>query len=190
MVLPTSKVARKLLANQRYGINRALSKCGVYTDSDGFRSRKLHCPFGGVFHSDGGESAAFRAYPDTETGYCFACGKFFTPAILISQSEDITEDEAVDVMLMELGYTEAEDAPLVVETAEPEADKQAFAQAFQMFVARKIPDYGTRQYDSDVATWVDRCLAIVESVATIEEAELWLSTAKRATEQKFRKEEQ
>lgn len=184
------KIERRKYANENYGILKAASRAGVDVDNY-FRARKMYCPFGAVFHSDGGDDPAMRVYAEDDHAYCFACGKSFSPAQLIAAAEDITEDEAVESMLLELGVVDkrlgdrwqsaADDADAV--------DTQALAEAFRIAASYIITPWSERQYDADVAVWMSKCLALLDKVKTVEQGDSWLATVKQALRLKFGKDE-
>lgn len=60
---------------------------GVYVDRE--RPAKYHCPFGHIWHSDGGVDRALRFYPDSNTAFCFAGCGFLNPVRLAQVSWDI-----------------------------------------------------------------------------------------------------
>ena len=186
-----TKVSRRISANEHYGILRACRRIGIDTD-DYFRARKIHCPFGPVFHSDGGDDPAMRVYEEDGHAYCFACQRSFSPSRLIAEVEDISEDEAVDSMLLELGVIENRlgERWEVATKKEQGVDRQALAEAFRIAASYLITPWAERQYDPDVTRWMNKCLALLDKVQTIEQGDTWLDTVKQVLQKKFGKEDQ
>lgn len=177
--------------NDHYSIIKACERVGLDMD-DYFRARKMHCPFGALYHLDGGDDPAFRVYEDSNHAFCFACNKYFTPSVLIAQYEGLSEDKAVESMLLELGFIESDNDARweKVQDTEAKVDKAALAQAFQIAAERIIQPWGVRQYDSDVVTWMARCLQPLDRVTTVEQGERWLETVKQALLNRFGKADQ
>jgi len=176
------------MANEHYSIFKACARVGMDIGVAA-RAKKEYCPFGQVWHSDGGESPAMRVYEDSNHAYCFACPKYYTPSLLIATAEDLSEDAAVDSMLLELGYIESDTgARWDAAIKPPTLNKAAFSEALQIAAARIITPWSIRQYDPEVVEWMNKCLSLLEKVHTIEHGEVWLDVTKRALTERFGKE--
>jgi hypothetical protein len=178
-------VSRRQTANEHYSILSACARIGMDVEASA-RARKIYCPFGNVFHSDGGDEPAMRVYEDSNHAYCFACRKYFTPSILIAMAEDIPEDRAVDSMLLELGYIKTDTGERwEAASAESTVNTAALAEALHIAAARIITPWSVRQYDADVVEWMSKCLALLGKVETVEQGETWLDVTKKVLQHKF-----
>ncbi len=167
------------LANEQMDIVAACIFIGM-DDMIAARS-KTYCPFGELMHEDGGRSKAFRVYPETNSAYCFACIKAFRPCQLVATDRDITEAEAAEVILEEVGYV-APDVNSRWEAAVAEkvvVDRDGLATALKTACARFDPDWSVRQFDDDIAEVLRKCIAASRNVSTDEEARKWLDTTKQ-----------
>lgn len=142
---------------------------------------KTYCPFGELMHEDGGRGKAFRVYPLTNSAYCFACSKAFRPCQLIATDRDVTEAEAAEIILEEVGYVAPDlDSRWEAATAQTvTVDRDGLASALKTACSRMSPDWSVRQFDTDIAETLRKCVAASRNVTTDEEAREWLSVTKQ-----------
>src|SRR5215475_5734938 len=89
---------------------------------------KVHCPFGALYHPDGGHEAALRVYRDH--AWCFAEQEYFSPCKLTALVWDCTQDDAALRLLDLIGYKPVTYAQHWQAAArEPVIDATALAQA-------------------------------------------------------------
>ena len=82
------------LANERITIIEACNMLGMDVHDFSIASLKVWCPFGHLYHSDGGTTKAMRIYPATNSAWCFACNLYFTPVKLIAMDRGIPDQQA------------------------------------------------------------------------------------------------
>lgn len=167
------------IANARMGILPALRRAGTEIGDFSTGSIKVHCPFG-FLHIDGGYDKAMRVYPDTNSAHCFAgCGTF-TPVKLLAKIMDISDREAVDVVLEETGYVAPDYASRWASLhAEPLVDHDGLSEALKVACARLDPTWEARQFEDVVSAALTKCLGLLPKVTTPAEATMWLSTTKQ-----------
>jgi hypothetical protein len=143
-------------------------------------NKKIHCPFG-FYHSDGGHSKAMRVYLESNRVYCFSCSKQYSPVSLMSATLDCPWNTAAIQLLEDFGYKPKTikerwaEATAILDT---ELDTLALAEALKMYCSTLISDWPMRQLDSDVAELLNKCLELLPSVKTDEDAAKWLNTTK------------
>jgi hypothetical protein len=174
------KLARELMT-----INEACIEVGM---GDVSGMAKTYCPFGSVFHADGGRSRAFKVYPDTNTAYCFACQKVYDPVSLIATDKDITFRAAAELILEMKAYVSPDyqtrwDA---LTQKAVEVDHEALQDALKIACSTMVPDWATRQFEERVATKLTQCLTIARKVRTEEDGRKWLDMSKQAMRQVLR----
>lgn len=178
------------LANETVSIADACRLIGMYVDADDLiRSRKMRCPFGSVYHSDGGVEPSFRLYPETNHAFCFArCGRF-TPVWLLAQAWDIPTVEAAVKLLDAVGHKPATLAEAWKTAAHPppsRPDPALLAEALKTFCQRICPDWIDAQFEPAVAQWLSRCLDVLDLVSTDAQAAEWLHGCKTVMENALR----
>ncbi len=144
------------------------------------RNPKIHCPFGEMYHHDGGAEPAMRVYPDSNHLYCFAgCGAF-GPVALVAHAFGLTRRAAARELLDRAGIR----APSWRKTwdqalahREP-LDTASLAQALQIFCRRLAPDWRVRQLDPPYSTVLARCIGLLEHVKDEQAAREWLDGCK------------
>ncbi len=146
------------------------------------RNVKVWCPFGDVYHTDGGDEAAMRIYVESNSVYCFAGCGYFTPVSLAAHAWDLTRRAAARELLDRAGIVTA--APASVWQAalphdEP-VDHTLLAEALKTFCRRTVPGWERRQFEPEPAALLTRCLSLLDQVVTDEDARHWLSGCKRA----------
>lgn len=170
------------LANERYSIIQACNKLGMDIPDFSFSSAKLYCPFGHLFHADGGQSKAFRVYPGTNSAFCFAGCGYYSPVRLIATDKGISEADAAESILEETNYVppdfESRWNALMTEQATPNPDD--LAEALKVACARMEPNWDERQFEEKVSIKLRQCLQLLPKVQTEEDATKWLSMTKQA----------
>lgn len=170
------------VANENVSIVTVCQMLGVDLPDDvgSSRSRKVSCPFGELYHSDQGVSAAMRIYPDTNSVYCFSCSTYWTPVSLAAQAWDVDRRTAAERLLDHIGYR-----PLDLATAwrtatefEPEPDKALMADALKTYCRRIDKQWNLRQFDAGVAATLTRCLSLLDLVRTSDDVGVWLAGCK------------
>jgi hypothetical protein len=171
------------LANEKISITDVLTTLGIYvpTNVKGGGSRKVHCPFG-FYHSDGGLSKAMRVYLQSNTVYCFSCSKRYGPVALAAAKWDCSWDNAAFRLLEDSGYKpksiKERWAEATAVSGEEPPDTLALAEALKTYCSGISSDWDIRQLDGDVASTLDSCLKLLDSVKTDESALKWLKTCK------------
>jgi hypothetical protein len=174
-------------ANEHVSIITVCQMLGIELPDDLTFSRgiKVGCPFGALYHSDGGVAPAMRVYQETNSAYCFSCSAYFTPVNLTAQALDVDRRTAALNLLDRIGHRTAD--PLTVwEQArkyEPDPDKALLADALKTYCRRIDSGWTTRQFEPKVATALTRCLSILDLVHSSEDVTLWLTRCKKAMTQ-------
>lgn len=173
------------VANEKVSIVTVLRMLGVELPDDDIglsRSRKVSCPFGQIYHSDHGVSPAMRIYPETNSAWCFSCSVYFTPVKLIAQGMDLGMVAAATRLLDHVGLKPVELAEAWKHASEyvPEPDRALMADALKTYCRRICSTWSERQFDSEVAATLTRCLAILDLVCTNDDVNLWLVKCKEA----------
>lgn len=172
------------LANQHVPIGTVCRLIGMDTPADAgdltYSGRmKLHCPFGHLYHGDGGVEAAMRIYPDH--AYCFRCAAYFTPVKLAAQAWDVTWSVAAARLLDAIGYRPLSLAEQWADVVDPvrEPDTTMLAEALKTYCRRVDPGWSVRQYDPAVSAALTRCLGLLDLVHADQDAARWLGTCKQ-----------
>jgi hypothetical protein len=163
------------LANERYPIVEACDYAGLAV-GEGYTG-KLWCPFGQLFHSDGGYSKAFRIYYATNSAYCFACKALYLPVRLVAMTDDTTDEEAANKILETLGLSDKtwEERWAELQEVGPQLpDLDALASALNRSCHRLSPNWDTEQVETNVSVAYARCLGLLGKVRTADDAETWL----------------
>lgn len=165
------------LANERMSIVAALRIAG--SDASDYGGKQF-CPFGHMYHADGGYEKAMRVYSESNSAYCFAGCGYFSPVKLVSMVKDMSDADAAEHILELTGYV----APTIDSLWEAatrdtrKVDTDALIEALKLACARYSPDWEDRQLDEDVAKIFTRCLRSLPKVRTEEDAEKWLRATK------------
>lgn len=171
-------------ANEEVSIVKVCAGLGMELPAsvDMMEKYKAYCPWGGMFHADGGMKKAFMIYPGANTAYCFAGCGHFTPVRLKAMANDINEADAADLLLTEIGWIgEDLDARWAAANQKEEFVQVAdLAQALKVYCGRIDSQWEQRQFDQQVASRLSECLGVLDSVTTKEQATRWLAVAKRA----------
>ena len=170
------------LANTRISIITACRLVGMdIGDEVGYgRSRKLHCPFGPIYHTDQGVDPAMRIYPETNHAYCFACTMSFTPVWLVAQAWGLSPAAAAVNLLDRSGYRAASlrETFAAASAWTPRPEPTLLCEALKTYCRRIHPAWEDIQFSADVAGTLARCLAPVDLVTTPAQADQWLSACK------------
>lgn len=171
----------RALADEHVAIETVCRLLGMgLPDVDSVRSIKVHCPFGEFSHVDGGVEAAFRIYPDSNSAYCFACQRYYSPVSLAVEAWNRPPDEVAVDLLDRVGYKPASHADQWARlvTTETPPDPDALRAALDVFCSTLTPVWAERQMDVVVARTLGRCLGLLSLVRTAEDAERWLEATK------------
>lgn len=175
------------LANERLSIIDACNMLGMDVMDFSLASLKVWCPFGHLYHSDGGTTKAMRIYPATNSAWCFACSIYFTPVKLIAMDKGITEDQAAESILEQTNYIapdyEARWKALTEVQAPVNTDD--LAEALKVACSRMVPDWDERQFEESVSHKLRQCLSLLRKVQTEEDSTKWLSTTKKIMQQEL-----
>jgi hypothetical protein len=172
------------LANDNINIADFLTSIGVYvpdTIRDG-GNKKVHCPFG-FYHSDNGQAKAMRIYYSANVAFCFSCGKRYSPVALASAYWDCSWSNAAIRLLDDAGFKPKSLQERWVEATthvETKLDLIALADALKMYCSGVSQYWDRLQYDDDVSSKLSRCLELLSSVKTDEQAIKWLTVCKLA----------
>jgi hypothetical protein len=172
------------LANSHVRIEQACRWTGMdVPDVDVGGSIKVWCPFGELYHPDGGAEAAMRVYPASNHAWCFACSEYFTPVRLCAVTWHQTYQEVALELLDRVGYKPASYAEhwQAAAAPAPELGRGEAAQALRVWAAG-LPEWDRLQYDPAVAEYLGRCLDLLEVVQSAGELSTWLEGSKRVME--------
>ena len=176
----TAKQSLREIANERMTIIQAYNESAEHVPDFEYGSIKIHCPFGHLYHADGGTSKAFKIYPGTNSAWCFAGCGYFTPVKLLAWLKGVEEDEAAEIILDMTNYV-APDIDsrwnALVDTP-PSVDTDALADALKVACQRMAKDWEMLQFDEVVSVKLRQCLGLLSKVATDEDATKWLNATK------------
>lgn len=165
------------LANDLTTIFRACALAGMDVPDFDYGTMKLYCPFD--------DEKAFRIYAASNSAYCFACSKKYTPVSLYAEFRGITIDEAAQ-SLIELAEAERRYTPPTPDArwdalmSTPfDFDRPSEAEALKMYCARIDKDWDTHQFLEDVGAVLTKCLAPLDRVNSTEELHQWRATTRR-----------
>jgi hypothetical protein len=177
--MPRTKIVE--VANENVSIVTVCRMLGVdLPDGDYLSRRKVHCLFGGLYHSDGGVAAAMRVYADANYAYCFNCATKYTPVSLAARALDLDWRTAAVRLLDRVGYR-----PLDLITQfqqardfEPELNRALLADALKTYCRRICPSWSRMQFERSVAATLDRCFTLLDLVHTPDDVIVWLTRCK------------
>jgi hypothetical protein len=182
--LPVRKPTVVEVANEKVSIVTVCQMLGLELPDDigSSRDRKVHCPFGQLYHSDSGRDPAMRIYIETNNAYCFSCAMNFTPVSLAATAMDCTRRAAAVRLLDRIGYRLPDPGELWQQARSyvPPPDKAMLADALKTYCGRIDPSWRSRQFEPWVAHRLTRCLSLLELVSTDEDVALWLTGCKEA----------
>lgn len=176
------------LANTSVKITDVLASIGIYVPavtSNG-TSRKISCPFGPVYHSDGGLEKTMRVFHASNSCYCFRCTKRYDPVSLTAEANDCSFYNAAMMLLDQVDLAPKSIEQRWAEVLQPEikeVDLIALADALKMYCSRICSNWITRQLDPDVGVKLNMCLELLPSVKSEQDAVKWLQVCKQAMNQ-------
>jgi hypothetical protein len=147
---------------------------------EGFGNRKTWCPFGHIAHPDGGTEAALRIYEDTNSCYCFACGRAWRPVSLLAEYWDCTRTEAAERMMKMAGITlpDWRDRWAALQY-EPPPGTDTLAEALKTWCARmRGPSWEREQFEERFAAPLAACFGVLPAVSDARDAVEWLDGCK------------
>lgn len=146
------------------------------------RSAKVRCPFG-FQHRDYGAEAAFRIYPDTNSGFCFAGCGYYGPVGLAAAYWDVSRPEAAQRLrdtfslrsvMQNVTWEEA-----IERVEDPDINRSALAVALTEFCARQCVAWEHRQFEPKIADVLAKCLGLLERVDSRDDVWKWLDVSKQ-----------
>lgn len=176
-----TQAALHTLANERVSILEVCRQIGLEVPDEvvlGRGSLKILCPFGDVFHPDGGSDPSFRIYSDTGTAYCFICQKYYTAVSLYAEVKGVSRNEAARSLLESVGYRPSL-ADFSLTVVEKPPDSASLGAALQLYAGRICPDWEVRQFDPEVSQALLRCLSLLPRVRTSQHVSQWLEVTKK-----------
>ncbi len=169
------------LANDKVPIAFVCAKLGLSVGEDAGR-RKLRCPFGGIYHSDGGIEPTLRIYVESNHAYCFNCNSHYVPVTLAARAWGCSHRDAALRLLEYAGIEPVDFRSIWAEVQEHrrEPDRSLMAEALKVYCRRIDPTWTRRQFEPAVAARLTRCLVLLDLVKTDDDVLLWLTTCKEA----------
>lgn len=169
------------MANSTVSIVHVLRAIGVDTPELSRGSIKVHCPFGEVWHGDGGNEQALRVYEDTNTSFCFACTKLYTPTALHALTYDISESDAAEILLNDVAPQLKEnfqnwDKLMKEHILKP--DTFSLVRALEIYCSTIREDWFLVQFDENISVLHLKCLALLDRIQSAEDAADWLRVSK------------
>lgn len=171
-------------ANENISIIDVLTSLGIHVqiaNSSG-TSRKIHCPFGELYHSDSGLEKTMRVFKQTNSAYCFRCNQSYDPVSLAAAVWDtsrhaaalrLLEDSDFKPKSLEERWDDAVSTPTIA------VDLLSLADALKTFCSGISQDWVTRQLDQGVGEKLNACLELLTAVKTDEDAVKWLAVCKQ-----------
>lgn len=170
------------LANEKVPITLACRLVGLDIDDIAYgRSIKMLCPFGSIYHIDGGHEPAFRVYPESNSAYCFAGCGYFTPVWLCAYAWDRDTASVASDLLERVGIKRESLTEAFASASRHviHPDTGMLAEALKMFCQRISSDWEDTQFEPGIAATLTRCLALLDRVSDDIEADQWLRGCKR-----------
>jgi hypothetical protein len=171
------------IANEKISIAEVCTLIGMdMPDLDYMAaSPKMHCPFG-FMHSDEGYDKAFRAYGETNSAYCFACAKRWSPVSLYADAEDLRWVEAAEILLEKFGISRETVEDRWEDLTKPKSfvvSTSELAESLRLFCARICPTWETRQFEEDTSALFNRCLSLLNAIYSEDDVSLWRERTKQ-----------
>lgn len=152
-------------------------------------SMKMRCPFADE-HSDGGLERSWRAYPGTNSSFCFSDHGLLTPVRLIQMKNGWHAPRSAELVLSAYGLLAPRNYrdrynQLLVEAEQREQTRQVnpqyIVQALHTALSG-LPSYRLRQFDTDVMAAMERALSGLDLVIAHhpDRIEEWFDRAKTA----------
>jgi hypothetical protein len=172
------------IANEQIKIADVLTNLGIHVQVAGSNgtSKKLHCPFGEVYHSDSGYEKTMRVFQKTNSAYCFRCNQSYDPVSLAAVVWDVSRQNAALRLLeasdfkpksLEERWSDAVRVPTIA------VDLLSLADALKVYCSGISPDWNVRQLDDQVGSKLNACLALLSAVKTDTDAVKWLEVCKQ-----------
>jgi hypothetical protein len=176
-------------ANDKVLITSVLRITGVFVPDNIAEggNKKIFCPFG-FYHSDHGLTKAMRVYTSSNTAWCFSCSKRYNPVSLAAAYWDVRWDTAALRLLEDIGYKQKtiedrwREATSEITTS---PDIVALADALKVYCASQDSLWAINQLEGDIAVTLNKCLSLLDSVKTNEDATKWLTVTKQAMTNKI-----
>jgi hypothetical protein len=139
---------------------------------------KTWCPFGHLFHPDGGDEPAFRLYGDH--AFCFACWKYWTPSRLCADAWDVPEEVAAARLLDETDTRPPSWEERWDQIVSPEPpDLSQLADALRIYCSGEVQHaWEQARLDPGVSRMLTGCLGYLGQVTDDKSAREWLDLAK------------
>jgi hypothetical protein len=176
-------------ANEKIKITDVLTNIGVFVPETILNggNKKIYCPFG-FYHSDGGTTKAMRVYVASNTAYCFSCSKRYSPVGLASAAWDTSWVNAALRLLEDSGYK-----PKTIEERWQEATTEIvtipnlldLAEALKMYCSSQDSNWTVSQLEDYIAEPLNKCLGLLNSVKSDEDAIKWLTACKQIMKSKL-----
>lgn len=172
------------IANENITISEVLANLGIVVHSAQDRnvSKKIHCPFGQLYHSDSGLEKTMRVFKESNSAYCFRCNQSYDPVSLAAASWDtsrydaalrLLEDSQFKPKSLEERWQDAVSNPTI------ELDLLSLAEALKMYCSGITTDWDMRQLDGEIAEKLNACLSLLRAVQTDTDAVKWLNVCKQ-----------
>lgn len=168
------------LANSRMGIMAAFRLAG-YDLGSVAGTGKIYCPFGDMYHVDGGRQKAMKVFEDDNSAWCFAGCGYFNPVKVLSMARDATDLEAAEFILVETKYIApnfSDQWDALVAEEELAVDIYELAETLKVACGRMSPQWDAVQFDDRVGSMLSKCLSVLPKVHTGDEAVRWLEISK------------
>ena len=170
------------LANEKLNIAQVCRWIGSWApDEMEGRSRKIRCPLGEDWHTDGGHEKSMRIYPDSNSVYCYAgCGKM-GPVALYARYHELSSDIAASQLLDRIGYRppspaerwrRASQKPEEINRHDLGLTLRTYCERISQGLWKKV------QFEDEVAEKLDKCLSLLDFVVSTEQAHTWLNATK------------
>lgn len=172
------------LANTTVKITDVLASIGIFVPavaSNG-TSKKISCPFGGIYHSDGGMEKTMRVFHASNSVFCFRCTKRYDPVSLTAELNDCSFFNAAMMLLEDADLAPKSLEQRWAEAVRPEIkelDLIALADALKIYCSGICSTWVTRQLDPEVGQKLNACLELLPSVKSSEGADKWLTVCKQ-----------
>lgn len=174
----TQERTRYQIANDLTTIFVAMNMCGMAVPEFDYGTMKVDCPFD--------NERAFRVYGESNSAYCFACSKKYTPVSLIAEHRGVSIEEAATI-LIEKAEREGRWRPPTPEGRWEALVNQPFvfdraseAEALKLFCARIDKNWGSTQFEPRIAVRLTRCLEALEKVGSTDDLNQWRTITRSA----------
>lgn len=144
-----------------------------------------------MWHSDQNATRAFVVYQDSNSAFCYACATYFSPVYLVAKAWDRSLYHTAIELLDRVGYKPVSMAQAWANatTKEVVVDVTNLGLALRVYCSGVVPNWDSVQFDPEIASTLDKCLALLVRVHTEDEATQWLHTTKQVMKSALRKDE-